>query len=100
MRGLASGLGVRISSMVGLFIAIIATDVFIRRGIVVFGNLRLDVGNLVLVQPISLVQFGVGPLLCERQIWHEAIYVLRRVLSRLAQRHKESDEATTQISCE
>ena len=63
MRGRASGLGARISSMVGLFIFDFVYGNILEQCAVVLGDLGLDEGDLVLRQPIPLVQLGIRPLL-------------------------------------
>ena len=47
----------------------------IEQFVVVLGDLRLDEGNLVLGQPIPLVELGVCPLLIQRQVGDEGVDV-------------------------
>src|SRR5829696_4953239 len=97
MRGRAAGLGARISSMVGLFAVIIGGGCFIEKGVVVLGDLRLDKGDFLLGQPVSLIKLGVRPLLVQWKIWHKSVDGLECILRRLAERYEEANETSAEI---
>ena len=62
----------------GLFIVILGC--FLEKGVVVLGNLRLDEGDFLLGQPVTLVEFRVSPLLVKGKVGDESINAARGVL--------------------
>ena len=63
--------------MVGLLIVAFIGYASSSSCVVVLGDLRLDEGDLVLGQPVPLVELGVSPLLVQRQVGYESVDVLR-----------------------
>src|SRR5437868_13422423 len=95
MRGRASGLRVRTSSIVRARLSLSGVGarfacLFIEElRVVMLGDLRLDESDFVAGEPIPLVEFGVGPWLVERQIRHKGVHISCRVLGYLSKRNQE-----------
>lgn len=65
---------------------------------IVFGDLRLDKGDLVERQTVTLIQPLICPVHIERDVRSKGVHIPGRILSRLPQRHHEAQEPRSQIS--
>src|SRR5436305_1683711 len=92
MRGRTSGLGTRISSMVGLFILAVVE--------VHYSDLRLDVFLFLSRDAILREKFFVGPSAVPRLHRHPNVSGVRGVLSNLSQGDEESKEASGVVRLE